>query len=73
MDTDSPATQSNAVEKAVPEQVCRPPPILLTSATNLIKLKTSSHSINCDENHERQVDARIKALPEAEDNDPPKK
>jgi hypothetical protein len=40
MDTDSPATQSNAAEEAVPEKACRPPPILLISATNLIQLQT---------------------------------
>jgi hypothetical protein len=27
----------------------------------------------CDENHERQVEARVEALLEAEDNDPPRK
>jgi hypothetical protein len=39
MDTDSPVTQSSAAEEAVPEKACRPPPILLTSATNVIQLQ----------------------------------
>jgi hypothetical protein len=39
MDTDSPATRSNAAEEAVPEKACRPPPIVLTSATNLTQLQ----------------------------------
>jgi hypothetical protein len=40
MDTDSPAAESSpATEEAVPTKAGRPPPIVLTSATNLIQLQ----------------------------------
>jgi hypothetical protein len=39
MDTYAPDTESSAVEEAVPGKMGRPPPIVLTSATNLIQLQ----------------------------------
>jgi hypothetical protein len=39
MDTDAPDTESTATEKAVPEKLGRPPPIVLTSTSNLIQLQ----------------------------------
>jgi hypothetical protein len=40
METDSPATESSpTAEEAVPTKSARPPPIILTSATNLIQLQ----------------------------------
>jgi hypothetical protein len=37
MDTDAHVTESNSTEKAATGKSCRPPPIILTSATNLIQ------------------------------------
>jgi hypothetical protein len=39
MDTDAPGTESSAAEEPVPGKASRPPPIVLTSATNLIRLQ----------------------------------
>jgi hypothetical protein len=39
MDTDAPDTESTTTEKAVQEKLGRPPPIVLTSASNLIQLQ----------------------------------
>jgi hypothetical protein len=39
MATDAPGTESTATEKAVPEKSGRSPPVMLTSATNLIQLQ----------------------------------
>jgi hypothetical protein len=39
MDTDTPDTESTTTEKAVQEKLGRPPPIVLTSANNLIQLQ----------------------------------
>jgi hypothetical protein len=39
MDTDTTTTESTATEEAVTNKTSRPPPIILTSATNLIKLQ----------------------------------
>jgi hypothetical protein len=39
MDTDVPGTESNAAEETVPGKLGRPPPIVLTSATNFIQLQ----------------------------------
>jgi hypothetical protein len=38
MDTDAPGTESSATEETFPGKVSRPPPIVLTSAINLIQL-----------------------------------
>jgi hypothetical protein len=40
MDTDAPGTESNATEEADPGKLGRPHPIVFTSATNLIQIKT---------------------------------
>jgi hypothetical protein len=39
MDTDAPGTESSATEQTAPGQSGRPPPVVLTSATNLIQLQ----------------------------------
>jgi hypothetical protein len=39
MDTDAPDKESTTTEKVVPEKSGRPPPSVLTSATNLIQLQ----------------------------------
>jgi hypothetical protein len=39
MDTDSSGSETIPQEEAVPAKTCRPPPIILTSATNLIQLQ----------------------------------
>jgi hypothetical protein len=39
METDAPATHFSAAEKDVPKRTSRPPPIMLTSATNLLQLQ----------------------------------
>jgi hypothetical protein len=39
MDTDAPDAQSSAEEVAAPKKSARPPPIVLTSAANLIRLQ----------------------------------
>jgi hypothetical protein len=45
MDTDSSGTETNPQEEAVPAKTCRPPPIVLTSATNLIQLQKQLKSV----------------------------
>jgi hypothetical protein len=39
MGTDAPDTESTATEKAVSEKLGKPPPVVLTSAVNLIQLQ----------------------------------
>jgi hypothetical protein len=39
MDTDATTTETTATEEAVPSKTGRPPPIILTFATNLIQLQ----------------------------------
>jgi hypothetical protein len=39
MDTDASGTEANSNEEAVPGKTGRPPPIILTSNTNLIQLQ----------------------------------
>jgi hypothetical protein len=39
MDTDAPGTESSEAEEPVPGKSSRPPPIVLTSAINLIQLQ----------------------------------
>jgi hypothetical protein len=38
MDTDAPGTEPGVAEELVPGKASRPPPIVLTSATNLVHL-----------------------------------
>jgi hypothetical protein len=39
MDTDAPVTESSTEEAAAPSKAARPPPVVLTSAVNLIQLQ----------------------------------
>jgi hypothetical protein len=45
MDTDAPRTESSTAEEAVPGKAGRPPPVVLTSATNLIQLQEQLTSV----------------------------
>jgi uncharacterized protein with WD repeat len=45
MDTDSSGMDAKTEEEAVPEKTCRPPPIILTSSTNLIQLQKQLKSV----------------------------
>jgi hypothetical protein len=45
MDTDSSGMEAKTEEEAVPEKTCRPPPIILTSSTNLIQLQKQLKSV----------------------------
>jgi hypothetical protein len=39
MDTDAPVAESSTEEASAPSKAARPPPVILTSATNLIQLQ----------------------------------
>jgi hypothetical protein len=45
MNTDSSGMEAKTEEEAFPEKTCRPPPIILTSSTNLIQLQKQLKSV----------------------------
>jgi hypothetical protein len=62
MDTDSSGSESTPQEETVPTKTCRPPPIILTSAANLIQLQKQLKNVVKEDFEFRNTRSRTRVI-----------